>query len=148
DARLGNDQAVFADLHVVRDLHQIVDLAPLPDHRAAEARAVDRRVRADLHIVLDFHDPDLVHLHVAAVHHLVAVPVRADHGPGLRDHAVADQAALAHAHVGVEEAIPADPDGFADHAVRADLRAVADHGSGHDHGPGVNADLPGIKHRP
>ena len=42
-----------ADPHVVRDLHEIVDLRPRADDRVVDAAAVDRRVRADLDVVLD-----------------------------------------------------------------------------------------------
>ena len=53
DAHLRHDQTGFPDAHVVRDLHEVVDLRPRADDRVVDAPAVDRRVRADLDVVLD-----------------------------------------------------------------------------------------------
>src|SRR5262249_54935346 len=50
----GHDR-VFADLDVVADLDQVVELRAPPDARAAEPRAVDAAVGPDLYIVLDHH---------------------------------------------------------------------------------------------
>ena len=52
-AHLRHDQAQPADAHVVRDVHEVVDLRARADHRVVDAAAVDRRVRADLDVVLD-----------------------------------------------------------------------------------------------
>ena len=62
DADLRHDHAMLADGDVVGDLHQVVDLRPLPDQRVAAAAAVDRRVGADLDVVADDHAPELRHL--------------------------------------------------------------------------------------
>ena len=45
--------AVPPDLHIVADLHQIIDLGALADHRVAQRAAVDRGAGADLDIVLN-----------------------------------------------------------------------------------------------
>src|SRR6478752_1563872 len=95
NAGLGDDQAVFADHHVVADLDEVVDLAALTDDRLAETGAIDGGVRADFHIVADFHDADLVDLDVAALGKFIAIAVRADNGPRLENDAVAEDAALA-----------------------------------------------------
>src|SRR5215468_9288285 len=59
DPDLRDEDHVFADLGVVPDLHEVVDLAAPPDDGIAECCAVDRGVRADLDVVLD---PEPAHL--------------------------------------------------------------------------------------
>ena len=53
------DNAVRADLHVVADLNEIVDLCPAANARGAELRAIDARTGADLDIVFDDDVADL-----------------------------------------------------------------------------------------
>jgi hypothetical protein len=53
DAGLCHHDAVAADLHVVRDLHEVVDLRPLADDGVARRAAVHRGVGADLDVVSD-----------------------------------------------------------------------------------------------
>ena len=90
DAGLSDDDAVLADFHVVRDLHQVVYLRPLADDRRAERAAVNRHPRADFHVVADDDVADLRHLAVdAAVLH-VAETVRANHRVGVNAHAPAN----------------------------------------------------------
>ena len=57
---------MFSDPAVVSDLHLVVDLRSLADHRLTERRAVDARICADLHIIFYPHDSDLRDLFVAA----------------------------------------------------------------------------------
>src|SRR3984957_900962 len=59
NAGLPSDEAVTPDAHVVRDLHQIVDLGPLPNDGVAGRAAVDRGVGADFHVVLNNDAPGL-----------------------------------------------------------------------------------------
>src|SRR6266581_2532220 len=62
DSDLGGEQTVTSDRHVVRDLHQIVDLASLPDHGVPDGPAVDRGIGANFDVVLDDDAPDLRNL--------------------------------------------------------------------------------------
>src|SRR6516164_9078067 len=52
-ADLRDDHAMPADVDVVSDLNEIVDLGAFPDDRVAGCTAVDRRVGADLDVILD-----------------------------------------------------------------------------------------------
>ena len=45
DAHLGDQHAMAADLHIMADLHQIIDLAAFANHRIADSSAIDGRVR-------------------------------------------------------------------------------------------------------
>src|SRR6185312_3347973 len=110
--------AVLANLDVVSDLHQVVDLASRADPRRAHGRSVNGDAGAQLHVVLHDHIADLGELsvHPAVPHEAEAVAP--DHGSGMDDHAVPDLAALAHGHVRVEERVGADPDAGAHIAAR------------------------------
>ena len=70
DAALSYQQAEGTDFHVVRDLHQVVDLGAAADDGLAQSRSVDAGAGADLDIVFDAHDPRLGDL---AVHRALAV---------------------------------------------------------------------------
>src|SRR5438128_11521815 len=59
DSHLGHDDRVLADLDVVTDLHEVIDLGSAADDRLSQGGAVDRRVGADLDVVLDQHGADL-----------------------------------------------------------------------------------------
>ena len=91
DADLGDDHAMAADDHVVGDLHQIVDLGALADHRVAAGAAIDRRVGADLDVVLDDDAADLRNFEVPLRPHGEAETVLADAHARMEDHAVADE---------------------------------------------------------
>ena len=72
---------VLADLDVVGDLHEVVDLGAAAHDGAAERRAVDGDVGAELHVVLEHDGAELGHLVMAAAALHVAEPVAADHAP-------------------------------------------------------------------
>src|SRR4029453_9805847 len=89
-------------------------------------RTVDGDEGADLDVVFHHHDPDLGDLLVAPV--LIAgeaEAVAADDGAVLHDDAVAEAAAFAHVHAGVEHAVLADLDVFVQDGVRVDHGAAA-----------------------
>jgi hypothetical protein len=50
---LGHDQAQLPDLHVVRHLHEVVDLGAGADHGVIDAATIDGGVGADLDVVVD-----------------------------------------------------------------------------------------------
>ena len=76
-------QVVPADLVVVADHDQVVDLGPLADPRGLEGGAVDRAVGADLDVVLDLEPAGMRDLHVPAVDLAVAESVAAEHAAGV-----------------------------------------------------------------
>ena len=133
DAHLGDDDAALPDLDVVRDLDQVVDLAPGADSRRPGGGAVDRDVRADLHVVPDLHDSHLGKLpvHVAVADE--AEPVAPDDRSGVHDDAIPQHARFADGHVGIEQHLVPQPRPRAHVAARLDDRARADLGPGLDH---------------
>src|SRR5262249_17583184 len=90
-AAAGNDDAVPADLAVVPDLHEVIDLVALANPSVATATAIDASVGANLDVVLDYDPAELRHLHMSARGRLVAIAVLANAATGMQDHAVADQ---------------------------------------------------------
>ena len=112
--RLGADEAMFSNNHVMTDLHQIVDLAPLAHHRAAEARPVDGGIGPDLDVVLEHDIADLGHFLVAAPAKFIAEAVRADNGSRLEPDPFAQDAFGRDRRAGHEPAVLADPGGPAD----------------------------------
>ena len=91
DADLGDQHAMPADLHIVADLDQIIDLAAFADHRVAQRAAVDGGAGADLDTVLDDDAAQLRNLDMArrrrgkAETGLADLRARQDRSPGRRD---------------------------------------------------------------
>ena len=123
---MGHQDDILADLAVVRHLHEVVDLAPAPDHGDAEGGAVDRGVRADLHVVLDPHPAHLGDLAVGAPVEGIAEAVGAQHRAGVDDDAVADLHPVAHDHPGIELDVLAEAGALSHEAERAHPAAPAD----------------------
>ena len=59
NSALTDEHAVFAELHVVRYLYQVIDLRASAYPRDAKGGSIDCRVCADLAIGLNMHDADL-----------------------------------------------------------------------------------------
>ena len=70
---------------VVRDVHEVVELRPLPDHRRPEGRAVDRDVGADLDLVLDHHRARVTKVDMLLAVVDIAEPAAPDDGAGMDD---------------------------------------------------------------
>src|SRR6185369_12927616 len=101
--------------------------------------AVDAGIGADLDVVTDAHRAELLDLFpAAAAVRREAEAVGADHGPGMNDAALADQAAFAHADTRLQHRGGADPRAALDHAQRPDARAGIDHRVGVDDGTGMD----------
>ncbi len=90
DSNLADKNVMSADLAIVGDHHEIVDLGPDPDPRRAEGSAIDRRARADLDIVADLDVAQLRNFDVRAVHHPIAEAVCANDTIGVHDHPIAE----------------------------------------------------------
>src|SRR4029077_17516424 len=91
NAGMRGEHAVPPDLDVVRDLDEVVDLGPLPDHGVADRAAVDGRIGAYLHIVLDDDAPALGDLIMAPHAWKVSEAILPDPHTGMDDHAITDQ---------------------------------------------------------
>src|SRR5690606_40322012 len=101
---LAADDHVAPDIAVVRDLHQVVDLGAVADDGGAQFPPVNARAGADLDIAPDAHRADVRNLHQRAPvrRGAIAEAVGADDRVGVNDRAIADLAAVQHAHAGVQ----------------------------------------------
>ena len=102
-----DDDAMAADDDVVADLHEVVDLGALADHRVAAGAPVDGGVGADLDVVLDDDAADLRHLEMALAPHGEAEAVLADAAPAWRITRL-PISALASGGAGGDRAVAAD----------------------------------------
>ncbi len=128
NAGLGRDHYVFANLHVVADVHQVVELGAARDYRNVERAAVDGGVGADFHVVPDLQPPHLREFHVAP---RLAIPdvtksVAAQHRTRMNEDAVADARAGINADVGADVAVVTDSDTFSDENSSANGSMLAD----------------------
>src|SRR5947208_17077885 len=123
---------MFADHHVVRDLHEVINLDSLLDPGAAKTRAVDRRIGADLDVIVDLHDPDLRDFLVPARGHFESKTIRADDGPAVNNDPITDRAPLANRNVWINETPSPDDAVVSDVAVGAQVTAITDSRSGFD----------------
>ena len=87
DTSLRRDHRIHADHHVVRDLHKIINLHPLMNPGAAEARAINRRIRSDLDVIVNLDNPKLRDFLLLAIDHFETESVGADYCPAVNDHA-------------------------------------------------------------
>src|SRR6478672_14845 len=123
------NRRVRTDAHVVCDLDLVVELDAILDHRVFERAAIDRGVRADLDIVADAHAADLRDLDPAFAVERETEAVGADHGAGMHDHSVADEAAVVHADAGMEARIGPYGSIASNRNARPDQRARPDAGA-------------------
>src|SRR5690606_33996944 len=127
-----------ADAAIVANLHEVVDLGPLPDHRVTERATIDRGIRADLDIVLDDRPAELRDLAIGRAVGEPAEPLGADARSGLDDDVVADMGAFYRAvagdgHVAANGDARTDDGVGADHRIAADLDVVAEDHVGTQH---------------
>src|SRR5262249_34259211 len=122
DAGLRGNDGVRADLDVVPDVDQIVELNAFGDARVVERAAVNRRIRPDFHVIRDFNDSDLRKFPVPAFAIGITEAVCTQHSARVNLHAIADANVGVHRNARVNAAIIADPAARSDHAVRTYLR--------------------------
>ena len=104
DASLRGDHDILANLAVVADVHEVVDLRPAANARKVERAAVDRGIGADFDVIFNFQAADLGEFFVAAgraVAH-IAKAVAAKHGSGVNEHAIAKLCARVDRDVGIK----------------------------------------------
>src|SRR6185437_1591070 len=125
DAHLAGDQAVMADLHVVGDVHEVVEHRAGADRRVADSAAVDGAIGAELDIVLDDHAAELRHAQQALAAGHEAEARAADGDVGREGHAIADQGEVNDA-IGADRAVVADDHAVSDDDIWTDQAAIAD----------------------
>ena len=127
NAGLGRRDGVLADLHVVADLDQVVELHAAADDRRVGFGAVDAGVGADFDVVLDDDVAqlgDLVESAFGIGHESESVGT--DHGPGVEDAVRPDGATFVDLHTGIERRVVADRYALSEVDLGVDLAVLAD----------------------
>src|SRR5690606_34570284 len=137
---LGDQDHMSTDPIVVPDLHQIIDLGAVADHRAANRAPVDRGVAPDLDIVAENASPDLWQAPVATIQPDKPEPVLPHPRPAVYDAAIPHNHPRIQRCLGMDHTVPADTRAGTDHRVRPDVRAFPQMHAGFDHGAGINPD--------
>ena len=126
---LTHDQAVLTNLHIVGNVHQIVDLAPLANDGWSKGTAVNGGIGTNLHIVMNDDDPHLQHLAMVTFVKDIAIAVGANHCSGMNADAASHLASWIDHHVGMEPRV------IANNAVRTDVHRAQQRAALADGGP-------------
>src|ERR1700736_5002784 len=130
----GGVEAVLAEIAVVRDMTDVVELCAGADVWRGESAAIDRAVAADFHLVANFHDAELRDLSWSSRCVLrVAKPIGADGGVRVDLAGLADFAGCADEHVRVQDRGGSDSCVVLYDRVRADDTVITDRRAGADH---------------
>src|SRR5262245_37566820 len=108
DTGLRCNYCVFADLDVMRNLDQVVELHAVANDRSLERAAVDARIRSDFDIVFHDDSPDLRELYVGGPVFHEPESIGANHSPCMNDHAVSDRDIFVDDNTWIQRAVLAD----------------------------------------
>src|SRR5215813_7180154 len=125
DAGLRSDDNPLADITVVTDVNQVVQLCPFTDSRSPERSAIDCGVRTHFNIIFDDYRADLRKLVIAEIAANVAEAVGADYHAGVQNDAIADRYTVFEEHVGMYYAVVSNGYLVADLRARANLGPIA-----------------------
>ena len=158
DTRLTDDDATTPRLHVVPDLHQVVEARARPQHGVALAAAIDAGIRARSRTKSPSNtrpscgivsnrpsgrrgeaEAFLADPGTGMQHHAAAEDGMADAAIGMQPAAIADLDPGPDRHMRVQDAAGADPRPRADDDAGADLRPFAHHRIRRHHRAGMDA---------
>ena len=131
---------VSADVHVVRDLNQIVEFDAIFQDGVTQGPSVHAGVGANFHIVADADRAELFDLVPAALHGRKAKAVGANDHATVQDTAITQDAVVANGDVGRQACVGTDAGASPDDGMGANFNAIAQHGIGLNHGQGTNGD--------
>jgi len=144
---LAHEQIVPADLAIMANLNQVIDLGPFADAGGLEGAAIDRRTGADLAVIADFDMAELWHFLMAAVVLPVAKAIGTENRIGMDNDPIAEHRAVIEDdirmqdHIIAETTESADRDSAVKPASRPENAPLADTGERVD--IGTFADLRG-----
>src|SRR5438874_2624618 len=121
DAGLRGNHNSLANVAVMTDVDQVVDLRAPADPRAAQSRAIDAGVHAQLNIIFNDHRADLWKLVIAHVAAHVPEPIGADYYAGMKNDPATNRHAVFEKYVWMNHAIAADCNVVANLCTGADL---------------------------
>ena len=79
DSDTGSNRGILANVHVVRNMDEVVEFYIALDHRVVERAAINSGARTDLHIITDHHPSQLRGLLPAHTITCITEPVTAHH---------------------------------------------------------------------
>ncbi len=132
DADLAAQQVVWADLVIVADHNQVIDLGPFADPRGLEGCTVDRAIRADFDVVVDLEPASMWNLDMAAFDMAIAETIAAENTSGVHLDPIAENHISIKHRVGMNDTVAAKLATISDDSARVqrgsitDRRAVAD----------------------
>ena len=103
--RLGNDQTIRANLTVMTDMHEIIDLRALPNDRSPHSSAINAVMSTDLNIILQDNISDLWYLRMHTILRREAEAIRADNRRAVNYAALANMTVLPYGRIRVNDRI-------------------------------------------
>ena len=111
--------------HVVADLHQVVELDAVFEHRVLQSAAINTGVGADFHIVANLHSTELLDLDPPAIVRRKAESVGTNHSARMNNATFANAASVRHGHTRRQPAACADDGIRTNDAMLGNARAFA-----------------------
>src|SRR5579871_120489 len=145
NAHLADKQVVPADLAIVGNHHQVIDLGAVSDTRGLEGSTVDRCAGPNLNICADFDVPQLRHFHVLPILEAVPKPIGTEHSVGVDNGSIRKDGPIIQDGVGIKRNIVAEVAKASNHCTAVDATArsestlLADARKGMDAATGANA---------
>ena len=127
-----------ADLDVVTNLHEVVELDPVFDHGVFQRPAVDAGVGANFNIVANAHGPQLLDLFPAPKMCRKAKAIGPNHHARMQNAARANHAILTDRDAGLEPGLRPNDRPPLDHAQRTNDGRGVDFGLGVNHRTGMH----------
>ena len=124
--------AVFSDAYVVADLHQIVELDAVFQHRVLQCATVNAGIGPDLDVVANQHRAELFDFDPAAAVRCKTETVRTNYRTGVDDAALANAAIVADRDMGRKPAARPNACIRANGAMRGNLHPLTHHSAGAD----------------
>ena len=141
DGRLGHQDRIFTDDHIVGDLNQVIRLDPAFDPGLSQCGPVDRIIGPDFNLVVDLNDSDLRYLDVRGTVAHIAETVTSYRRPCMDDDIVSNQAIMKNGDIGVDEGPVPDVNPVPDKNTRKENSAIPYHGAFPHIDMGMNHDL-------
>ena len=126
NAGLSHNQVARANLAVMADMHQIINLGSLANYSRADSSTVYTGMGANLHIILKNHVAHLRHLGMHAILRSKPEAVRTNHGRAVHNNPGSHLAVLSDGSIGINDGIPANLRILADISVRIKSNPVTD----------------------
>jgi hypothetical protein len=114
---------MLSNLHIMSDLHQVIDFGPLANPCPPEAGPINGRICPNFHIVIDLNNAGLRNLNVPPAFEFEPKAIAPQYNPAMQDDAVSQNTSSSNGDAIRNAAV------FPDNRITADVRSRPDHGS-------------------